>query len=125
MPSINKYAHIENERRFLLPPMNEELMTMDLPKRVILDNYILETNLRLREVDNETQKIYKLTKKNSLSPGREEITTIYLSHEEYQLLNKLRAVVVCKMRFIMTYNDLIIGIDCYGSEEDELWVAEV
>ena len=125
MPSIEKYALIENERRFLLPPMDEELTTMNLPKRVILDNYILDTNLRLREVDNEGKKVYKLTKKTSLSPGREKITTIYLSQEEYQLLNKLRAMVVSKIRFIATYNEVIIGIDCYGNEEDELFVAEV
>jgi CYTH domain-containing protein len=125
MPLIDKYARIENERRFLLPPMDEELTVMDLPKRVILDNYIMDTNLRLREVDNEAKKTYKLTKKTSLSPGREEITTIYLSPEEYQLLNKLRAVVVSKVRFLAAYDDITIGIDCYGTEEDELWVADV
>lgn len=125
MPSINKYARIENERRFLLSLTNEELIAMNLPKRVILDNYIIGTNLRLREVDNEGQKVYKLTKKTPLSSGREEITTIYLSQEEYQLLSKMHAMVIYKVRFIMTYNQLIIGIDCYSSGEDELWVGEV
>ena len=125
MPSVEKYARIENERRFLLPPLDEELLKMNLPKRVILDNYILDTSLRLREVDSEGQKVYKLTKKTSLSPGREQITTIYLSQEEYQLLNKLRAIIVSKIRLIATYNEIMIGIDCYGNEEDELLVAEI
>jgi CYTH domain-containing protein len=125
MPSIDKYARIEIERRFLLPPMDEELTTMNLPKRIIRDNYIIETNLRLREVDNEAKKTYKLTKKAFLSPGREEITTIYLSAEEYQLLSQLGAIVVSKVRFLATYDDITIGIDRYGTEVDELWVADV
>lgn len=108
-----------------MPLMDNEQMIIDLPRRVILDNYILDTNLRLREVDSEDKKVYKLTKKTFLSPGKERITTIYLSQEEYQLLNKLRAMIVSKIRFITTYNEIIIGIDCYGNEEDELWVAEV
>jgi len=125
MASTGKYARIENERRFLLPPMDEELMAMNLPRRVILDNYILGTNLRLREVDHEGEKIYKLTKKTSISSGREEITTIYLSQDEYQLLSKLQAVLVSKVRFIMAYNELTIGIDSYANEDDELLLAEV
>lgn len=123
MTLFTKYARIENERRFLLPSMEEEIYT--LPKRVILDHYIVGTNLRLRLVDNEDSKIYKLTKKFQLSPGREQITTIYLSQEEYELLSKLQAIVVRKPRFIMQYKDLIIGIDVYENEKDKLWLAEI
>jgi|GEM_PF-1764057 len=125
MTPAGKYARFENERRFLLRPWDEEFITMDLPRRVIIDHYVIGTNLRLREVDSEGEKVYKLTKKTTISPGREEITTIYLSPEEYQLLCKLPAVVVNKVRFIATYADIIIGIDIYGNEEDELWLAEV
>jgi len=125
MAPIGKYARIENERKFLLSPGDDVLMEMDLAKRAILDNYIVGTHLRLREVDKDGEKIYKLTKKTPLSPGREEITTIYLSPEEYQLLSKLRAVVVSKLRFVMPYNELTIGIDSYATERDELLLAEV
>ncbi len=125
MIPTGKYVRIENERRFLLRRRDEELLTPDLPRRVILDNYIVGTNLRLREVDNEGEKVYKLTKKTTMSPGREEITTIYLSPEEYHALSKLRAVVVSKVRFIAPYSDATIGIDSYANEEDELWLAEV
>lgn len=124
MSLIAKYAQLETERRFLLPHMDQRMM-IDLPRRIILDNYIIDTNLRLREVGDEAKKVYKLTKKSFLSPGREEITTIYLSHQEYQLLNKLHAVVVSKVRFLATHNEIIIGIDCYETEEDELWIADV
>ena len=124
MAQAEKYALIENERRFLLLPVDEE-MTLDLPRRAILDNYIPGTNLRLREMDNAGEKVYKLTKKTTLSPGREKITTIYLSQEEYQLLTQLQAIVVSKIRFIMTHYELIIGIDRYGNKGNELWVAEV
>lgn len=41
------------------------------------------------------------------------------------MLSKLRAVVVSKVRFIATHGDIIIGIDTYGNEEDELGIAEV
>jgi CYTH domain-containing protein len=123
MAPTAKYARIENERRFLLSAIEEEIMT--LPRRVILDHYIIGTNLRLRQVENGDGKVYKLTKKTKLSPGREEITTIYLSPEEYQLLSELRAIVVSKIRFIMAYNELTIGIDSYATEEDELLITEV
>jgi CYTH domain-containing protein len=123
MPPTGKYAQIENERRFLLSAIEEEITTP--PRRIILDHYIIGTNLRLRQVENGDGKVYKLTKKTKLSLGREEITTIYLSPDEYQLLSELPAIVVSKIRFIMAYNELTIGIDSYATEEDELLVAEV
>ena len=125
MAPTSKYARIEIERRFLLPPDVDELITTELPRRVIIDNYIIGTNLRLREMDNEGEKVYKLTKKTNLSPGREELTTIYLSREEYQSLSVLPAMVVSKVRFILTSDDNTIGIDTYGNEEDELSLEEV
>jgi CYTH domain-containing protein len=118
-----KYARIENERRFLLPESTEEIIT--LPKFVILDHYITDTHLRLRQIEKEGDLVYKLTKKSKLSPGSDEITTIYLSPEEYQTLSKLRAIVVSKIRYIATYNGISIGIDIYGTEMDELWLGEV
>ena len=125
MAPIGKYARIENERKFLLSPGDDVLMEIDLAKRAIVDNYIAGTNIRLREVEQDGEKVYKLTKKTPFSPGREEITTIYLSEDEYELLSKLRAVVVSKLRFIMPYNKLVIGIDSYATETDELLLAEV
>ena len=123
MTPTGKYARIENERRFLLQPMVDE--AFPLPGRIILDNYIVDTGLRLRQVENEEGTVYKLTKKSVLSPGREGITTIYLSAEEYKLLAKLRAIVVSKIRFIAIHNDKIIGIDFYGNEKEDLSIAEV
>lgn len=77
-----KYARIENERRFLLRPGDEELLTWDLPRRIINNNYIIDTNLRLREVDNEGEKVYKLTKKTTLSPEerRSQPSTCHLKN---------------------------------------------
>jgi CYTH domain-containing protein len=123
MDPAGKHARIENERRFLLSAIGEDILMR--PRRVILDHYISGTNLRLRQMENGDNKVYKLTKKTKLSPGREEITTIYLSLEEYELLSKLRATVVSKIRFIMPFKDIIIGIDSYATEEDELLIAEV
>ncbi|MBS1530857.1 MAG: hypothetical protein JSU01_11150 [Bacteroidetes bacterium] len=124
MISSEKYARMEYERRFLLSQMEDEVRT--LQRRVILDNYIVGTNLRLRQVENdEGDTIYKLTKKSRILPGSAQITTIYLSLEEYQLLSKLRAVVVNKVRFLMPHDDLTIAVDIYGTETDELWMAEV
>jgi len=123
MTSSGKYARIELERRFLLSAMEEEVRT--LPKRAILDNYITGTNLRLRQVENNGDQVYKLTKKSKLSRGSEQITTIYLSSDEYKLLSKLPAVVVSKLRFITDYENVTIGIDVYGSETEELWLAEI
>ena len=119
----DKYSRIERERRFLLSPMGKEVSA--LPRRVIVDHYIVGTDLRLRQVENEDNKVFKLTKKSKLSPGHEQITTIYLSSEEYKLLSKLPAIVVSKSRHITNYEDVTIGIDIYGSGTEELWLAEV
>jgi CYTH domain-containing protein len=123
MNSPGKYARMELERRFLLSP--SEAIVSTLPKTAILDNYITGTNLRLRQMENAGTKVYKLGKKTNISPGKEQITTIYLSEAEYALLTQLRAIVVSKIRFVGVFNRVTIGIDVYGSETEELWVAEV
>lgn len=123
--AAGKYAQIERERRFLLGSRPNEIQAMGLPVKGIRDHYIDGTNLRLREMSNENDKTLKLTKKTGLSFGKEEITTIYLSTEEYKLLSKLPAVVASKTRWLLPSNNLTIGIDYYKSDTDELWLAEV
>jgi CYTH domain-containing protein len=99
--------------------------TIELPKRVIVDQYIIGTNLRLRQLESDGNIIYKLTKKSKLSADKAAITTIYLSLNEYELLSKMRSVVVSKIRFISPYDNLNIAIDVYAGEEDELWIADI
>jgi CYTH domain-containing protein len=124
MTNTGKYSRIENERRFLLKSIDQELTAMGLPKKIILDHYLTGTHLRLREVDTVGEKVFKLTKKTHLLPGKEEITTIYLSSEEYDLLSKLPATIVSKVRLVLTHNEFTIGIDIYTGEKGELLIAE-
>ncbi|CAN5231265.1 hypothetical protein BH09BAC6_BH09BAC6_22870 [soil metagenome] len=122
MPS--KYALIERERRFLLR-VDVELIK-ELPFKTIADHYLQNSSLRLRRVTGQSGSIYKLTQKGPANTlGKSEITTIYLNETEYEVFNKHESVWVEKTRYIKEFNDLIIGIDRYLNNADELWVAEV
>src|SRR5882762_11112927 len=86
----SKYAHIELERRYLLPDLPEGLSRADHHLQ-ITDNYITGTRLRLRKVrDPRTNKwVVKFTQK--FAPDRADlsrtiITNIYLNALEAETL---------------------------------------
>ena len=122
--SLLKYALIERERKFLLTP-NEDLIK-GLSFKTITDHYIDGTYMRFRKVTGEAGSVYKLTKKDpGGSPDKSIITTIYLTEQEYEMLNKFQSTVVEKTRFDKKINDISIGIDKYIKDDEELWLAEI
>ncbi|MEM9720878.1 MAG: hypothetical protein AAGA10_16565 [Bacteroidota bacterium] len=122
-----KYAQIEVERRFLLdvPPNYLD----QLPFKHITDLYIHATRLRLRKVVQKTQTQYKLTKKLLLEPenmGRQWISTLYLSEQEYLLFATLPGFELKKKRYrYESANDVQIGIDEIQIHQAHLWIAEI
>jgi len=119
-----KYAQIERERQFLL--RFDSIDVNGLSRKSITDHYILNTSLRLRIMADNESTIYKLTQKAPANEtGEAQITTIYLKKEEFELFNKGKMIKVEKVRYILPWNQYVIGLDKYLSAKEELWIAEV
>jgi len=119
-----KYQLIERERKFLLSP--KQVDTTGWPQKQLTDYYLNGATLRFREVAGENGQQYKLTQKlPANAAGEAAITTIYLSKQEFELLNIFDAVTVGKTRYMQQYGQLAIGLDHYFTPTDELWLAEV
>ena len=97
----HKYARIEDERRFLLRSLPEDLGDLE-PKRIV-DLYWGGTRLRLRRIETINGEVLqrKLTQKY-LDPQRPPqetvITNIYLSEEEYALFSPIEGKMLRKIR---------------------------
>ena len=88
-----KYARIELERRFLV--VGE---TPDGEVRRIEDRYIDGTRFRLRKVSSQEGVVLKLGRQEDLEPGTKQVTTIYLSEQEFAIFAALPARAAEKMR---------------------------
>jgi CYTH domain-containing protein len=122
MHELPKYAIIEIERRWLFdlarcPPFDEEAGAR------ITDRYISQSFLRLRQIEYPSGEIsYKLCKKyKRIGPFAQPIVNIYLSVEEFELLNQLPGRVIVKRRHY--YADG--AVDIYRVGEGELALFEV
>jgi CYTH domain-containing protein len=121
MQQPHKYARVERERRFLL----DRFPAADVVgRRQITDRYIDGTRLRLREQNDDGRPaIYKLTQK---VPGRASgaqrgwTTNIYLTQGEFDLLARLPAKMLSKVR----YSVPPFGIDVFAGELQGLRLAE-
>jgi CYTH domain-containing protein len=105
-----KYAVVERERRFLvatLPDVAHE-------RRRIVDRYITGTRLRLREVVTEDGVVTrKLGHKVRLGEGPHEIacTSLYLDDHEWDVLCRLPAKTLSKVRHLVTRGGVTVAID--------------
>ena len=101
-----KYALDEIERRWLADrAVLPNLDTLD--QAVIRDKYLDGTRIRLRKVISGQSVTYKLCKKyGKTSPICEPITNIYLSAEEFALLDSLPGAILDRKR----YYDSIAGV---------------
>jgi CYTH domain-containing protein len=122
MPPESKYARIEWERRFLLRgfPSGEKVTRV----RRISDRYIEGTTLRLRwQQDGESQAVFKLTQKLPGGTARGQqglITSMYLTRQEFDVLAKLPAKVLTKVRHSVPP----FGIDVFEGRLKGLVLAE-
>jgi len=118
----SKYARIEWERRFLLSsfPGGEKVSRT----RRISDRYIEGTRLRLRQqCDSDSQPVFKLTQKlpGGTAQGQQgRITSMYLTREEFDVLARLPAKVLTKVRHSVPP----FGIDVFEGSLSGLVLAE-
>ena len=116
-----KYAVVERERRFLvskLPGIADE-------RRRIVDRYVTGTRLRLREVVTEDGVVTsKLGHKVRLGDGPHEIacTSLYLDDDEWDVLCRLPATTLRKVRHLVTRGGVTAAID---ELEDGNLLAEI
>jgi len=105
-----KYAVVERERRFLV----SKLPDVVLERRRIVDRYITGTRLRLREVVTEDGVVTrKLGHKVRLGEGHREIacTSLYLDDDEWDVLCRLPARTLSKVRYLAARGGVTVAID--------------
>jgi CYTH domain-containing protein len=113
----SKYSRVERERRFLLRELPEPLTRASLHTQ-ITDNYITNTRLRLRKirVPQSNKWTVKLTQKFAIEPGdftRTDITNIYLSPKEYQVLAIFEGNEIRKNRYPFEHEGRAYSIDVF------------
>src|SRR5215471_7334455 len=105
-----KYAMVERERRFLvakLPGVVHE-------RRGIVDRYKTGTRLRLREVVTEDGVVTrKMGDEVRRGEGPHEIacTSLYLDDDEWEVLYRLPAKTLRKVRHLVTRDGVTVAID--------------
>jgi CYTH domain-containing protein len=125
----SKYAHVERERRYLLPDLPEGLTRADHHLQ-ITDNYITGTRLRIRKVrDPRTNKwVVKFTQKFPANPGdlsQTIITNTYLNAIEAETLAIFEANEIRKNRYPFEFDGRKFSVDMFLGDLFGLVLAEV
>ncbi len=122
-----KYAHIEQERRYLVLGSNP--FPDPIRQLLIRDLYFVGTNLRLRQVDEAgNPTVYKFGQKIRVGNDfKFQIahTTLYISSGEFKLLASLPAKELSKRRSIFPLEDLQFALDEFEGELQGLTLIEV
>lgn len=113
----SKYSRVERERRFLLRELPEPLTRASLHTQ-ITDNYITNTRLRIRKirVPQTNRWTVELTQKFAKDPSdfsRTNITNIYLSPKEYQVLAIFEGNEIRKNRYPFEQEGRVYSIDVF------------
>src|SRR6266850_406175 len=129
LPTDNKYARVERERRYLLQDLPEGL-TRASPHVQITDNYLTGTRLRLRKVrDPQTNKwTVKLTQKFAVNPddfSRTIITNTYLNALEAETLAVFETNEIRKNRYPFEFEGRKFSVDMFLGDLFGLVLAEV
>jgi len=116
------YARVERERRFLLAHFPNDADVVRI--RRIIDRYIDGSTLRLREQsDDNGPAMFKLTQKlpaPASGAAQGFITSLYLTREEFRVLEQLPAKKLAKTR----YSVPPFGIDVFEGTLEGLLMAE-
>ena len=124
---MHRYTRVEYERRFLVAELPQE---KPWAVRRMVDRYIDGTRIRLRQsegvVDGRPETVLKLTQKIPSTgegpPGRQgELTSFYLTDEEYNAIKALPAAVIAKTR----YSFPPLGVDVFEGPLEGLLIAEM
>ena len=126
---IEKYAHVERERRYLLRTLPPGLEPSHYHTQ-IFDNYMTNTRLRLRKVrfPKEREWTWKLTQKFAPNPedfSRTFITNIYLTQAEYEMLAIFEGNEIRKNRYPYSMEGHKFSIDAFLGALYGLILAEI
>lgn len=124
----DKYARVEEERRFHL-----NILPKDLEKETftrIVDDYLPGTSLRLRRIETPSGEVLvckfgQKYRKPGQPPHQTMMTNIYLNENEYQCLSNLGGHRLVKRRHQYAFNDLPFSIDLFEGILDGLILAEI
>lgn len=122
-----KYSRIEYERRFLVAPNADWKQFVEPYSKTFEDKYLQNARLRLRILTDSdfSRQLIKLTKKfESDSPYFQQITTIILSPNEYQVFDALEGNRLKKTRYYQHFQSRIFSIDVFENELDGLILCE-
>lgn len=122
-----KYAHIEQERRYLV--LGSNAYPDPIRELFIRDLYFVGTNLRLRQVDEAgNPTVFKFGQKIRVGNDFQfqiAHTTMYISVDEFELLSSLPAKKLEKKRSIFPLEDLQFALDEFEGELAGLSLIEV
>jgi CYTH domain-containing protein len=124
-----KYARIEEERRFLLKSLPQDMLESD-PFIRIIDRYIPETRLRLRrmkspEGDTITLKLGQKYQPEDFDAQQTIMTNMYLNEAEYQVLRRLGGAQINKRRYPYVFEQQQYSIDVFDRDLAGLVLAEI
>jgi CYTH domain-containing protein len=121
---MSRYARVEREQRWLLSA---------IPKGArgpveIVDRYLTDTTLRLRQMTSGGDVVWKLGQKvrdDPASPELVRLTNLYLTADEHALLAQLPAVELRKTRWHLDHGGRTFAIDEHQGPREGLLLAEV
>jgi CYTH domain-containing protein len=123
-PGQGRYAVTEREQRWLLCRLPDGVTD---PVE-ILDKYLNASTLRLRRVQSSTTVVYKLGQKvrhDPTDPSTTQMTNMYLSQAEFELLGQVEGAALSKTRWHWTVGDSLFSVDQFGGSLQGLVVAEI
>jgi CYTH domain-containing protein len=123
-PGRGRYAVTEREQRWLL-----DRLPADVADPVeILDKYLPSSTLRLRRAQSGSAVVYKLGQKVRDNPGHPSInqmTNLYLSESEFQMLGQVDGAALSKTRWHWTVGEDAFSVDQFHGLLRGLVLAEI
>jgi CYTH domain-containing protein len=114
---------LEREQRWVIDAVPAD--TGD--ERVITDDYLIGTRLRLRKIQSDSETIFKLCQKVRVHDGDPElvkITNLYISLDEYKKVLSLPSARIVKSRYNLTRAGSVYAIDQFHGRHAGLVLAE-
>ena len=124
-----KYARIEEERRYLVTSLPQEIRGSTEFMRIV-DYYIAGTRLRLRRMESSGGEIlaFKLGQKyqpEDLQVHQAIMTNMYLDEGEYRKLRALGGAEINKRRYAFEFEQLLYSLDVFEGSLQGLILAEI
>lgn len=128
MHDPQKYARVEEERRFLLDKLPDSLDLSTFSR--IVDQYLVGTRLRLRRIESAAGKVlvYKFGQKFRAAehePYQTMMTNFYLDETEYRMLAQQGGAQLTKRRYRYLHAGLDYSIDFFEDSLEGLILAEI